>query len=75
MVEAEGTQRDDAVTVAKFLFKSIITRYGCLLKLVSDRGTHFLNTVVDDLTFYFQIKHRKTTPYKLKANGLTGKVQ
>ncbi|OAE27364.1 hypothetical protein AXG93_1609s1000 [Marchantia polymorpha subsp. ruderalis] len=70
---SRGTRKDDAVTVAKFLFESIITRYGCLLELVSDRGTHFLNKVIEDLTLYFQIKHRKTTPYNPKANGLTEK--
>ncbi|OAE27858.1 hypothetical protein AXG93_3459s1010 [Marchantia polymorpha subsp. ruderalis] len=73
MVEAEATRKDDAATVANFLFKSIITRYGCPLELVSDRGTHFLNKVIEDLTNHFQIKHRKTTPYNPKANGLTEK--
>lgn len=43
------------------------------LELVSDRGTHFLNAVIEDLTFHFQIKHQKTTPYNPKANGLTEK--
>ncbi|OAE35909.1 hypothetical protein AXG93_1967s1000 [Marchantia polymorpha subsp. ruderalis] len=36
MVEAEATRRDDAATVAKFMFESIITWYGCPLELVSD---------------------------------------
>ncbi|OAE18890.1 hypothetical protein AXG93_3022s1140 [Marchantia polymorpha subsp. ruderalis] len=73
MVEAEATQKDDAAIVSKFLFESIITRYGCPLELVSDRGTHFLNTVINDLTLHFQIKHRKTTPYNPKANRRTEK--
>jgi hypothetical protein len=41
------------------------------LELVSDRGTHFLNDVIVDLTTKYLIKHRKTTPYNPKANGLT----
>ncbi|OAE21540.1 hypothetical protein AXG93_2085s1050 [Marchantia polymorpha subsp. ruderalis] len=53
MVEAEATRRDDAATVATFLFESIITRYGCPLKLVSDRGIHFLNKVIENLTQHF----------------------
>ncbi|OAE26883.1 hypothetical protein AXG93_3554s1010 [Marchantia polymorpha subsp. ruderalis] len=73
MVEARATRRDDAATVAAFLFESIITRYGCPLELVSDRGTHFLNQIIEDLTQHFHIKHRKTTPYNPKANGLTEK--
>ncbi|OAE26978.1 hypothetical protein AXG93_80s1010 [Marchantia polymorpha subsp. ruderalis] len=73
IIEAEATRRDDAATISKFLFKAIVTRYGCPLELVSDRGTYFLNSVIEDLTSHFQIKHRKTTPYNPKANGLTEK--
>jgi transposase InsO family protein len=46
-------------------------RFGHPLELVSDRGTHFLNDVIVDLTTKYLIKHRKTTPYNPKANGLT----
>jgi hypothetical protein len=46
-------------------------RFGHPLELVSDRGTHFLNTVIVDLTTKYLIKHRKTTPYNPKANRLT----
>jgi hypothetical protein len=46
-------------------------RFGHPLELVSDRGTHFLNNVIVDLTTKYLIKHRKTTPYNPKANGLT----
>ncbi|KAL3698608.1 hypothetical protein R1sor_012684 [Riccia sorocarpa] len=73
MVEAEATRKDDAITVAEFFFRNVISRYGCPLELVSDRGTHFLNKLMEELTKYFQIKHRKTTSYNPKANGLTEK--
>ena len=46
-------------------------RFGYPLELVSDRGKHFLNDVVFDITSRYSIKHRKTTPYNPKANGLT----
>jgi hypothetical protein len=46
-------------------------RFGHPLELVSDRGTHFLNNVIVDLTTKYLIKHQKTTPYNPKANGLT----
>jgi transposase InsO family protein len=61
----------DAKTSAKFLFKNIFTRFGCPLEIVSDRGLHFLNETIQELTRIFFIKHRKTTPYNPKANGLT----
>ena len=46
-------------------------RFGHLLELVSDRGKHFLNNVIINITSRYLTKHRKTTPYNLKANGLT----
>jgi hypothetical protein len=66
-VEARATRKNDAQTLASFLFKEIMMRFGHPLELVSDRGTH----VIVDLTTKYLIKHRKTTPYNPKANGLT----
>ncbi|KAL3687533.1 hypothetical protein R1sor_013842 [Riccia sorocarpa] len=73
MVEAVASKKNDKKVVAEFLFTNIISRYGCPLELVSDRGKHFLNDLIEELTEYFQMKHRKTTPYNPKANGLTEK--
>ena len=41
------------------------------MEIVSDRGTHFLNDVICDITTKYLINHQKTTPYNPKANGLT----
>lgn len=41
-VEGAATCKNDATTVAAFLFEHNITRFGCPLELVSDRGLHFL---------------------------------
>jgi hypothetical protein len=70
-VEAKATRKNDAETSASFLFEEIMMRFGHPLEIVSDRGTHFLNDVIMDLTDKYLIKHRKTTPYNPKANGLT----
>jgi hypothetical protein len=70
-VEARATRRNDADTSAQFLFERILMRFGTPLELVSDRGTHFLNEVITELTDRYNINHRKTTPYNPKANGLT----
>ena len=69
-VEARPTQKNDATTAAIFLFEEIMIRFGHPLELVSDRGTHFLNDVICDITTKYLINHRKTTPYNPKANGL-----
>ena len=70
-VEAKPTTKDDARTVAKFLYEQIFCRFGPPLELVSDRGKHFLNQTVEEMTRLYWVKHRKTTPYHPKANGLT----
>jgi hypothetical protein len=70
-VEARATRKNDAQTLASFLFEEVMMRFGHPLELVSDRGTHFLNDVIMDLTTKYLIKHRKTTLYNPKANGLT----
>jgi transposase InsO family protein len=70
-VEARPTSKDNALTVARFMYEQIFTRFGPPLELVSDRGTHFLNEMIEELTNHYLIKHRKTTPYHPKANGLT----
>ena len=70
-VEARATRKNDAETSARFIFERIMMRFGHPLEIVSDRGTHFLNEVVAGLTNQYEVKHRKTTPYNPKANGLT----
>ena len=70
-VEARPTQKNDAATAATFLFEEIMMRFGHPLEIVSDRGTHFLNDVICDITTKYLINHRKTTPYNPKANVLT----
>ena len=70
-VEARATIKNDALMAASFLFEEIMMRFGHSLELVSDRGKHFLNDVIITITSKYLIKHRKTTPYNPKANGLT----
>jgi transposase InsO family protein len=72
--EAEATKTNDKVIVAKFLRENIMARFGCPKELMSDRGTHFVNDVIEELTTKYKIKHRLTTPYHPRANGQTEKT-
>jgi Integrase zinc binding domain/Integrase core domain len=68
--EAKATKEATAETVVEFLYKEIICRHGCPTTILSDRGTHFRNKVVNGLCEKFTIKHKLSSPYHPQTNGL-----
>ena len=72
--EAKALKQADATQTAIFLYENIIARFGCPKILISDRGTHFLNDTVKEMTELFRINHRKTTPYHPQTNGMAERV-
>ena len=73
-VEAKAVRTADKKTTARFMFEHIFTRFGVPKILISDRGTHFLNDLIKELTVAYGIDHRKTTPYHPQTNGLAERV-
>jgi len=59
-----------AAMAANLLFENVLSRFGCLKILMSDRGTHFLNETISTLTEEFQVYHQKSTPYHPQANEI-----
>lgn len=51
--EAKAVKTDTAVHAATFMYENIISRFENLKILVSDRGTHFLNSLVQEMTDKF----------------------
>jgi hypothetical protein len=51
--EAKVVRTNTAENATIFLYENIITRFGCPKILVSDRGTHFLNNVIREMTESF----------------------
>jgi Integrase zinc binding domain/Integrase core domain len=68
--EAKAVKTDNAKEVAIFIYEDIICRHGCPQKILSDRGTHFNNKMIEELMNKFEIKHRFSTSYHPKTNGL-----
>src|SRR6266542_93929 len=68
--EARALTNANAKSVANFIYEDIICRYGCPRKIISDRGTHFNNQVIEKLLERFKIRHNLSTPYHPKTNGL-----
>ncbi len=57
-------------TVATFLYEKIICRFRASRILQSDRGTYFVNEVIQRLTKRFRIKYSLSSPYHSQLNGL-----
>ena len=68
--EARALSETNAKQVSNFIYEDIICRHGCPKKILSDRGSHFNNQMIGELTKKFEIKHGFSTPYHLKTNGL-----
>ena len=67
--EAFAVEAADAITVAKVLYSEIITRYGVPHEILTDRGTHFANTLIEALCKIFNVRRTMTSPYKPSTNA------
>ena len=56
--EAKAMKEATAKNVIEFIYEEIICRHGCPRIILSDRGTHFRNEIVDGLCEKFKIKHK-----------------
>jgi|SRR6266542_2305259 len=61
--EVRSLKTVNADTVVTFLYEEIICRFGASRTLQSDRGTHFVNELIQKLIKRFKIKHSLLSPY------------
>ena len=57
-------------TIAKFLYGGYISIFGALGRLLSDRGTSFTSSIIEELCKILGIQRLQTMPYHPQTNGL-----
>lgn len=69
-VVAAASPNNTASTTAKFFVDNFVFRYGVPRRLLTDRGVHFHNELMDKVTLLLGTHHMKTAVYHPQANGL-----
>ena len=64
------TPNQTAKTLAKFLYGGYISIFGALARLLSDRGTSFTSSIIEDLCKILGIQRLQTIPYHPQTNRL-----
>ncbi|GJZ04790.1 reverse transcriptase domain-containing protein [Tanacetum coccineum] len=68
--KAEALPTNDARVVVKFIRK-LLSRFGVPKALISDRGTHFCNSLLEKTLKKYGVTHRLATPYHPQTSGQT----
>jgi hypothetical protein len=61
--EATPFKYYSAETTTHFLFEQVITGFGCIVIMMSDQGTHFINNTIRAMIEEFEVYYQKSTPY------------
>ena len=69
-VLAYATPNQTPKTIAKFLYGGYISIFGALARLLSDRGTRFTSSIIEELCKILGIQWLWTMPYHPQTNGL-----
>jgi len=69
-LEAYAIPNHKAETIARIFVEEIVFRYGVPRKLLTDRGTEFLSTLIKGVNDYFEILKLNTSPYHPQTDGL-----
>ena len=68
------TPNQTVKTIAKFLYGGYISIFGALARLLSDRGTSFTSSIIDELCKILGIQQLQTMPYHPQMNRLVGRL-
>ncbi|XP_070010417.1 uncharacterized protein [Nicotiana sylvestris] len=67
--EAIALPTNDAKVVVSFVKKHIFTRFGTPRMLISDKGTHFNNKLLNNVLAKYGVKHKVSTAYHPQTSG------
>jgi transposase InsO family protein len=68
-VEGMPTFDNTRKIAALFIFNHIIKRFKIPQTIITDRGSHFKNFMISELTEKLGLQHENSTPYYPQANG------
>src|ERR1044072_2053823 len=68
-VEAIATPKADGKTVIKFMRKNIFNRFGAPRVIISDGGSHFVNSQLAKALEHYGVRHKIASPYHPQTNG------
>ena len=69
-VVAAALPDNTACTTAKFFVENFVFKYGIPRRLITDRGVHFTNELMGNLTKLLGTNHIQTAAYHPQGNGL-----
>ena len=61
--EAVPLRKATRGVVANFITENIIVRFGVPHRIISDKGTPFVNSEVRKMLEFYQVKHQRSSPY------------
>ena len=68
------TPDQTAKTIAKYLYWGYISIFGAPARLLSDRGTSFTSSVIEEICKILCVKQLQTIPYHPQTNGLVERL-
>lgn len=60
-------------SVAQFIYEEIVTRFGCPVEIVTDRGANFKSGLVEAYVQRMGIKHKLTSAFHPRTNSKVGR--
>jgi hypothetical protein len=73
-VVAKAVPERTSSEMVKFLYENILMNYGCPYEVFSDRASALLSQAIGDYMELQNIRHKATTPYHPKTNGMVERM-